>query len=304
MKLRTVRQLCVDGIINIFRNRLVSFVTFVTILISLTIFSSFFVIINVSKANIDNLQDKVEVVAFIENDTKENEVKKMQKEIEELSIVENVNYVSAEEGIEKYKESFEEEGDSEMERIINQVVKNGRNPVPASFEIKLVDNSKNKELKEELSKYDEIYKVNDSNIITSVLSNINKTVKIAGGIAIAVLGCASVLLIMNTIKISLYTRKKEIGIMKYIGATNNFIRFPFIVEGSIIGLIGAVLSIGIVSGVYSLIVSNASSNLIMGSLVYPDTLSLIFMIAPFTFLIAIVMGVAGSWLSIKKYLKV
>ena len=253
---------------------------------------------------INNLQDKVEVVAFIENDTKENEVKKMQKEIEELSIVENVNYVSAEEGIEKYKESFEEEGDSEMERIINQVVKNGRNPVPASFEIKLVDNSKNKELKEELSKYDEIYKVNDSNIITSVLSNINKTVKIAGGIAIAVLGCASVLLIMNTIKISLYTRKKEIGIMKYIGATNNFIRFPFIVEGSIIGLIGAVLSIGIVSGVYSLIVSNASSNLIMGSLVYPDTLSLIFMIAPFTFLIAIVMGVAGSWLSIKKYLKV
>ena len=304
MKLRTVRQLCADGVINIFRNRLVSFVTFVTILISLTIFSSFFVIINVSKANIDNLQDKVEVVAFIENDTKENEIEKIKKEVEELSIVENVNYVSAEEGIEKYKESFEEEGDSEMERIINQVVKNGRNPVPASFEIKLVDNSKNKELKEELSKYDEIYKVNDSNIITSVLSNINKTVKIAGGIAIAVLGCASVLLIMNTIKISLYTRKKEIGIMKYIGATNNFIRFPFIVEGSIIGLIGAVLSIGIVSGVYSLIVSNASSNLIMGSLVYPDTLSLIFMIAPFTFIIAIVMGVAGSWLSIKKYLKV
>lgn len=304
MKLRTVRQLCADGVINIFRNRLVSFVTFVTILISLTIFSSFFVIINVSKANIDNLQDKVEVVAFIENDTEENEIEKIKKEVEELSIVENVNYVSAEEGIEKYKESFEEEGDSEMERIINQVVKNGRNPVPASFEIKLVDNSKNKELKEELSKYDEIYKVNDSNIITSVLSNINKTVKIAGGIAIAVLGCASVLLIMNTIKISLYTRKKEIGIMKYIGATNNFIRFPFIVEGSIIGLIGAVLSIGIVSGVYSLIVSNASSNLIMGSLVYPDTLSLIFMIAPFTFLIAIVMGVAGSWLSIKKYLKV
>ena len=304
MKLRTVRQLCADGVINIFRNRLVSFVTFVTILISLTIFSSFFVIINVSKANIDNLQDKVEVVAFIENDTEENEIEKIKKEVDELSIVENVNYVSAEEGIEKYKESFEEEGDSEMERIINQVVKNGRNPVPASFEIKLVDNSKNKELKEELSKYDEIYKVNDSNIITSVLSNINKTVKIAGGIAIAVLGCASVLLIMNTIKISLYTRKKEIGIMKYIGATNNFIRFPFIVEGSIIGLIGAVLSIGIVSGVYSLIVSNASSNLIMGSLVYPDTLSLIFMIAPFTFLIAIVMGVAGSWLSIKKYLKV
>ena len=304
MKLRTVRQLCADGVINIFRNRLVSFVTFVTILISLTIFSSFFVIINVSKANIDNLQDKVEVVAFIENDTEENEIEKIKKEVEELSIVENVNYVSAEEGIEKYKESFEEEGDSEMERIINQVVKNGRNPVPASFEIKLVDNSKNKELKEELSKYDEIYKVNDSNIITSVLSNINKTVKIAGGIAIAVLGCASVLLIMNTIKISLYTRKKEIGIMKYIGATNNFIRFPFIVEGSIIGLIGAVLSIGIVSGVYSLIVSNASSNLIMGSLVYPDTLSLIFMVAPFTFFIAIVMGVAGSWLSIKKYLKV
>ena len=304
MKLRTVRQLCVDGIINIFRNRLVSFVTFVTILISLTIFSSFFVIINVSKANIDNLQDKVEVVAFIENDTKENEIEKIKKEVEELSIVENVNYVSAEEGIEKYKESFEEEGDSEMERIINQVVKNGRNPVPASFEIKLVDNSKNKELKEELSKYDEIYKVNDSNIITSVLSNINKTVKIAGGIAIAILGCASVLLIMNTIKISLYTRRREIGIMKYIGATNSFIRFPFIIEGSVIGLIGAVLSIGIVGGVYYLIINNSAGNLIMESLVYPDTLRLVYMMVPFTFFIAIVMGVAGSWLSIKKYLKV
>ena len=228
----------------------------------------------------------------------------MQKEIEELSIVENVNYVSAEEGIEKYKESFEEEGDSEMERIINQVVKNGRNPVPASFEIKLVDNSKNKELKEELSKYDEIYKVNDSNIITSVLSNINKTVKIAGGIAIAILGCASVLLIMNTIKISLYTRRREIGIMKYIGATNSFIRFPFIIEGSVIGLIGAVLSIGIVGGVYYLIINNSAGNLIMESLVYPDTLRLVYMMVPFTFFIAIVMGVAGSWLSIKKYLKV
>ena len=304
MKLRTVRQLCSDGIMHIFRNKLVSLVTFITILISLTIFSSFFVIINVSKANINNLEDKVEVVAFIESNTKESEIKKIKKEIEQLSIVENVTYVSAEEGIEKYKESFEEEGDSEMERIINQVVENGRNPIPASFEIKLVDNSKNKELKEELSNYAEIYKVNDSNVITSVLSSINRTVKIAGGISIALLGCASVLLIMNTIKISLYTRRKEISIMKYIGATNNFIRLPFIIEGSIIGLVGAILSIAIVSGVYSLIVSNTSSNLIMNSLVYPNTLNLIFIIAPFTFLISIVMGVAGSVLSIKKYLKV
>ncbi len=304
MKLRTVRQLSLEGISNIFRNRLVSFVAFTTVLISLTIFGAFFSIIEVSKINIENLQDKIELIAFIENDTKEERMLTMKNEISKLPNVEKVTFVSQEDGLTKYKESFEEEGDSEMERIINEVTKNGENPIPASFEIKLIDTSKNEEIKSELEQYPEIYKVNDDDVITRFLSGLNETVKTASIVSTVVLGFASILLIVNTIKISVYTRRREIGIMKYIGGTNNFIRLPFLIEGGAIGAIGGTVSIIIVSTVYSIVCNNIMSNPIMDSLIYPSTWELLSKLIPMVLGIGITMGVVGSFISIRKYLEV
>ena len=304
MKLRTVRQLSLEGISNIFRNRLVSFVAFTTVLISLTIFGAFFSIIEVSKINIENLQDKIELIAFIENDTKEERMLTMKNEISKLPNVEKVTFVSQEDGLTKYKESFEEEGDSEMERIINEVTKNGENPIPASFEIKLIDTIKNEEIKAELEQYPEIYKVNDDDVITRFLSGLNETVKTASVVSTVVLGFASILLIVNTIKISVYTRRREIGIMKYIGGTNNFIRLPFLIEGGAIGAIGGTVSIIIVSTVYSIVCNNIMSNPIMDSLIYPSTWELLSKFIPMVLGIGLTMGVVGSFISIRKYLEV
>lgn len=304
MKLRTVRQLSFEGISNIFRNRLVSFVAFTTVLISLTIFGAFFSIIEVSKINIENLQDKIELIAFIENDTKEERILTMKNEISKLPNVEKVTFVSQEEGLNKYKESFEEEGDSEMERIITEVTKNGENPIPASFEIKLVDTTQNEEIKAELEQYSEIYKVNDDDVITRFLSSLNETVKTASLVSTVVLGFASILLIVNTIKISVYTRRREIGIMKYIGGTNNFIRLPFLIEGGAIGAIGGTVSIIIVSSIYNIVCKNVMSNPIMDSLIYPSTWDLLNTLIPMVLGIGISMGVIGSFISIRKYLDV
>ena len=191
-----------------------------------------------------------------------------------------------------------------MERIITEVTKNGENPIPASFEIKLVDTTQNEEIKAELEQYSEIYKVNDDDVITRFLSSLNETVKTASLVSTVVLGFASILLIVNTIKISVYTRRREIGIMKYIGGTNNFIRLPFLIEGGAIGAIGGTVSIIIVSSIYNIVCKNVMSNPIMDSLIYPSTWDLLNTLIPMVLGIGISMGVIGSFISIRKYLDV
>ncbi len=288
------------------KNRLVSIVAISTVFISLSIFGIVYMFINIVNENINNMQGEVEVVAFLDENIEKSEVASLQKEIENMDNVKSVEYVSSEEGLKEYNESLSTQGDTEMAQILNEVVEETKNPIPASFSIKTVEPTKNEEVKENVDSLEAIYKVNDSSVITSFLQKFSKYTKIIGGAFIIGLVVASVLLISNSIKVAIFVRKKEISIIKYIGATNNYIRLPFIMEGFLIGTIGALLSAGVISIIYysaTGTITNVLSQMISG-FVMPSLSSLLILLVPIMILIGSGIGILGSLISIRKYLKV
>ena len=131
-------------------------------------------------------------------------------------------------------------------------------------------------------------------------------IKIGSYIIIAALIGISIFIISNTIKLTVYARRKEISIMKYVGATNSFIRWPFVVEGVIIGLISGAISLGIVAGLYILLGQNINlvtflSKLGLGLLEFRDMFNLILIVY---LILGIGIGILGSTFSMRKYLKV
>ncbi|MGG7162361.1 permease-like cell division protein FtsX [Clostridium ihumii] len=306
MKLKTATGLFKEGFYNMLKNRLVSIVAISTVFISLSIFGIIYMFINIVNENINNMQGEVEVVAFLDENIEKSEVASLQKEIENMDNVKSVEYVSSEEGLKEYNESLSTQGDTEMAQILNEVVEETKNPIPASFSIKTVEPTKNEEVKENVDSLEAIYKVNDSSVITSFLQKFSKYTKIIGGAFIIGLVVASVLLISNSIKVAIFVRKKEISIIKYIGATNNYIRLPFIMEGFLIGTIGALLSAGVISIIYysaTGTITNVLSQMISG-FVMPSLSSLLILLVPIMILIGSGIGILGSLISIRKYLKV
>lgn len=306
MKFKTIRRLFKEALENLVKNRLVATVAISTVFISLTIFSIFYFVVNVVNVNITNMQGQIEIVAFLEDDLEESDIDALQAEIESVDNVKSVQYISSEEGLNEYKESLANDEDEEMINIVEKAVTEEENPIPATFSIKTLDSTKNNDVKDSVSSFEEIYKISDSNVITNFLNKFGENTKIVASILMVVLLLASILLISNSIKVAVFIRKKEISIIKYIGATNNYIRLPFIIEGFLIGTIGAVLSIGAMVLLYNTTTPRilvAAKELISGFTI-PELGPILIPLVPILLIIGAGIGVVGSLVSIRKYLKV
>jgi len=153
---------------------------------------------------------------------------------------------------------------------------------------------------------EQIKKVTSSNETISTLVKIAKGVKLGSYVIITVLVAVSVFIISNIIKLTVYARRKEISIMKYVGATNGFIRWPFAVEGIIIGLISGAISLGIIATLYLLIAQNVNfisflSKIGLSLLEFSEMFNLILIVY---LVLGVGIGILGSTLSMRKYLKV
>lgn len=306
MKAKTARGLFKEGFQNIVRNRMVSLISISTVFLSLTLFSIFYIVVNNVEYNIDAMQGRVELNAFLNNDVSQDRIKEIKDRILKNDNVKSVEFTSSTEGLKEYKDTLKKDGDEEMIKILEESSSEEQNPIPSSFSIKTKDSSKNQQVKQELTKYKEIYKVNDGNLVTNFLNKISRYTKISGTGIMALLSVICIILISNTIKVAVLLRRKEISIIKYIGATNNYIRLPFISEGLIIGATGAILSLITVSAVYTY--ANPQIMIVMKSLmdgfVLMDLKSLICSLAPITIIAGSVIGILGSLLSIRKYMNV
>lgn len=306
LKAKTVRGLFKEGFENIFKNRLVSVVAITTVFVSLIIFGVFYLGVNVINENINNMQGQVEIVAFLEDNLEESKIDEIKGKIEAIENVNSVKYISSEEGLDEYKESFINDGDEEMAKILEESATDEKNPIPASFSITTIDSAKNTTVKEAVSSFQEIYRVNDGNVVTTFLNRINRYAKIIGTGLMIALTVVSMILISNSIKIAVFIRKKEISIIKYIGATNNYIRLPFIIEGFLIGTIGALLSGVVLTVTYNIAKPSiiASGSELMNGFTMPAIGSILVVLIPIMIAIGAGIGVIGSLMSIRKYLKV
>ncbi len=225
----------------------------------------------------------------------EDEAKALCKEIEKLENVEKAVFVSSEEGLESIKESMLE-GQEEYFSFLDD-----ENPMSCAAKVTMKDMGKFDETIKKIEKLSGVERIVSQSDLANTINAIKKGVGIAGVWIIAVLMVISLVIVSNTIRVTMYNRKLEIGIMKAVGATDAFVRIPFIVEGMVIGLVSAVISEVLLYFCYRVATESIIGTLGTSDIVKYGDMALI-LFALFAG-IGIFAGVIGSAIMIGKYLK-
>ena len=251
-------------------------------------------------AMLSNLQAQNVVMVYTTDSATEQQARAA---YEEITALENVNasacdFVTQEEGVQSLIDSMGSQYEELFEFIENDDEQKG-SWLPFGMRISFNDLSKFDSTIEQIAKVEYVDHINDSRDLTMKIVNIRSLVNTAGICVIALLFATALVIIANTIKITMHSRKLEISIMKAIGATDNFIRTPFVIEGVILGLLSAVISTVIIYGVYTLVVDKVAQ-MNMNAIPFKDIGWL--MLAVFL-LLGVVTGCIGSIISIGKYLK-
>ncbi|MBO5060400.1 MAG: permease-like cell division protein FtsX [Clostridia bacterium] len=282
---------------NVTRNGLMSIASLFTIACCLIILGVFAILsVNVNSIT-EQVKDQCEIQLYINTDTSEERVTQIGQEIEKTENVKQVTLFTKEQTLEYAINDMFEGNETMLEGFEED------NPFSDSYKIVLNDIEKTKETVESLEKIADVEKVVNKQDVVNVVLSISGAVKKFSIVIMIILLIVAIVIISNTVKLTVFNRKKEINIMKYIGATDRFIRVPFVLEGFIIGFLGAVAAFLVVFwGYFALLKYIAGLNFDLFELVG------IWDIAPFIAILFVVfgslIGVVGSAISMRKYLHV
>ena len=298
MKYNVLTYLIGEGISNIFKNKKQAATSFGTMCVIMIFFGICFMLVGNFNSFIKQVEAEQGIQAYITNDATDDEVKELGEEIKALDGVNTIEYVSKEEALQHMKDRL---GDKSY--LLDGYDQN--NVFPSSYVVTLTDLGKSSEVQAKIKEMQNVKKITSSDETIDMLVRIAKGVKIGSYVIIAALIAISVFIISNTIKLTVYARRKEISIMKYVGATDSFIRWPFVIEGIIIGIVAALLSILVLGIAYSLI-TNAAANSIISTmgiklLSFTDMITLLVIVY---MVLGIGIGALGSSISMRKYLQV
>ena len=304
MRISTFFYVLRQGLRNIFRNKWYSLASVATIATCLFLFGVFYsILINFSNI-IHNAEKDVSIVVFFEQGISDAKIKLIGDEIKNRKDeVADVKYVSAEDAWAEFSKDYV--GTKEE---VDATFPNGDNPLAdsANYQVFLKDVSKQGELVAYIQSLDGVRQVQRSELVANTLSGVNSLV---GYVSLAIIGLlliVSIFLISNTVTSGISIRKEEIGIMKYIGATDFFVRSPFIIEGIIIGAIGSVLPLGVIYYVYSNITAFIASKFAVLSslLAFIDVSEIFKTLMPLTIIIGVGIGFIGSYTTVKRHIHV
>lgn len=298
MKYNVISYFLGEGFRNVFKNKKSTFSCLGVMCATMFIFGLFF---SVSK-NINNIISEVEdaqaIRVFALNEATQDEIDTLGKQISEVNGVNSVTPKTPQDAYNEMKESLGEK----------QAVMDTMEPsaFSSSFVVTLTDLDLNEEVQASIEKLENVKRITSSNQTIATLSKVGKWVKILTGALLGILILISIFIISNTIKLTVHARRKEISIMKYVGATNGFIRTPFMIEGIIIGLASSVLSLGVIGILYNAIVNK----LMASDTIQTIGVSILSFNNLFTEIVAVYLilgigiGILGSSISMRKYLDV
>ena len=299
MKYNVLTYLIGEGISNIFKNKKQAASSFGTMCVIMIFFGLCFIMVGNFNNFIKQLEAEQGIQVYILNDATDDEIKKLGEEINEIDGVNTIEFVSKEEALQHMKDRFGEKA------YLLSPYEQG-NVLPSSYIVTLTDLGKSNDVQGKIKELEKVKRITSSDETIEMLVKIAKGVKIGSYVIIIALIGISIFIISNTIKLTVYARRKEISIMKYVGATNSFIRWPFVVEGIIIGLFSGAISLAIIAGIYMGICQNAGfvsflAKLGLQLLEFSEMFNLILIIY---LILGVGIGVLGSSLSMRKYLKV
>lgn len=296
MKIRGIRYFLSEAFKNIFSNGWMTIASIFTVVASLLVLGVFLTLsLNVNNM-VGNLQDSYQILAFVDEKVNDDGVITIGNEIKKIPNVTDAVLTTSEERLENLRNKMGENA-SKLDRYKDD------NPLRDMYQVTLEDLSLSSDTIKSLEKVDGIAKIQRNE------DAINKLVKMASYIQnfsiwiIIALAVVSIFIISNTIKLTVYTRRKEINIMKFVGATDWFIRWPFIIEGIFIGLIGAGVSIGLVLAGYT-ILTDIIDSLNIAFLTMKPLSDLLTIIISSSLGLGAILGGIGSFISVRKHLNV
>lgn len=290
-----------EGFSNVFKNKKSTGASLMIMCATMIIFGVFLILGENINHFVKNVEDSQGIQVFAKDEATDEQVKVLGEEIAKIQGVNKTQFKSKEDALNQMKENLGDENESLLEGYEGE-----NNIFTASYVVTLTDLNLNQQVQDEIMKLDNVKKITSSNQTVTTLIDLSNGIKIVTGVILLLLIVISVFIIANTIKLTVHARRKEISIMKYVGATNGFIRWPFIVEGMIIGIISSLISILLVGIAYNFIaeqmVNSSFMKIMEVSLVsFGDMFNSIIIVY---MLLGIGIGALGSIISMRKYLKV
>ena len=287
-----------EGFRNVFHNKKSSGASLAIMCATMLIFGLFFIIIENLNNAVETLETQQGIQVFIQKTATDAQMEQIGEQIQAIDGVNKVTFVSKEDALNQTKEKLKDK----------QALIAGwdeSNPFKASYLVTLTDLKLSSQVQDEIKKIDNIDSIQSRDETINGLVAIANGVRIVSAVILTLLVLISIFIIGNTIKLTVHARRKEISIMKYVGATDSFIRWPFVIEGIIIGIVAALLSILVLGIAYSLI-TNAAANSIISTmgiklLSFTDMTTLLVIVY---MVLGIGIGALGSSISMRKYLQV
>ena len=300
MKYNVLSYLIKEGFRSVFKNKKATIASLGTMCATMFIFGIFFALGENINFFVKGLEEEQAMIVNIEEGATDEEVKTLGEEIKKIQGVnkENIEYLTQEEVLEKFKKGF-----GEKAYLVEMF---GAEIYPRGYVVRLTDLEYNLQVQDEIKQLENVKNITNANPTVSTLENVANGIKLVTFILLVLLVIISIFIISNTIKLTVHARRREISIMKYVGATNNFIRFPFIIEGIIIGIVAGAITILLLGLAYnSIMPAFASTGTAINIQIEIVSFAELFKSIVIVYLIlGTGIGIVGSSISMKKYLEV
>lgn len=300
---------------HFFRNWTTSFGAVITIFLSLFIIGLFIVGSVLVNSFIGNVEDQVTIQAYISDEVSDADVEDYQDKLEKMDNVKSVEFVSKEDALKEYSSSISSNADATLSAL------DGQNPLPRSYRIEMEDPSQVESMAETIKDDPGFRKIvddanseiddKDADVAENVrygqeevsrLFQLTNYIRVAAVVLVALLTFVAFIFINNTIRLSITARRREIAIMRLVGASNGFIRGPFITEGVLQALIGALFSIGVLELFRNLVIPKVSAGISWMSIGIP--MEIYYATYGSLVLLGVIIGLFGSAIAMRRYLKV
>ena len=299
MRYNVLTYLIGEGFSNVFKSKKQAMTSLGMMCITMLIFGVFFAIGQNLNHFVKEIEEEQGMQVFIKEEATQIQIQEIKTELQNIEGINTIEYVSKEDALQVMKNKFGEKSNLLKGYELD-------NPFPASYIVTLTDLNLSMDVQNKINQIELVDDITSSDKTITTLVKLARGIKIGTYVILVFLIIFSIFIIANTIKLTVHARKKEISIMKYVGATNGFIRWPFAVEGMIIGIISGAASTAILSGIYYMIAHNYSftqflSKIGLTLLPFGDMLNTVIIIY---IVLGIGIGVLGSTISMRKYLKV
>lgn len=295
MKVRTIEYYIREVFISLRRNNWMSVASIGTVAVSLFIFGMFLMMVMNMNKLAENMESQVQINVYLLDKVDREQARDIEKDLKEIEGVESVGFVTKDEAMERFKDRL-----GDQKTLLDAL--DETNPLPDSFEVTVTNPDLVKTAAEKMEKFDGVECAKYGQDVMEHLFEITRLLRIFGFTLMLVLAFATLFIISNTIRLTVFARRKEIAIMKYVGATDWFIRWPFVMEGMVLGLFGSIIAAMVLRTAYTAMAEKVYDTLAFFPLI-PEQPFLTY-ITIVVVISGMVVGAIGSAVSIKKFLKV